>query len=157
MLGGALDLMVTEVFPSFSGSVVLFLKFTCTDTARMWANGSATCGLCWGHPGTSKSREILGFPQKPCSPSPPVPLYASPYPGAGFLCLYILSCASSPWSLCHLPQTGRMVMEQAFLWVWHAQLRQEGTPASGKPQTFVTCSKAKSVAQNSLWKYFNYP
>lgn len=58
VLGGALDLVITEVFPSLSGSVVQVLKFTGTDTARLRANGSATCGFCC----TSKSRETVGFP-----------------------------------------------------------------------------------------------
>lgn len=57
VLGGAL--VITELFPSLSGCV---LSLTCTETSRMWANGSAPVGSAGGHPGTSKSREIVGFP-----------------------------------------------------------------------------------------------
>lgn len=124
VLGGALDLVITEVFPSLSGSVVLVLRFTSTDIARLWANGSATCGFCWGPSRYLQKQGNCRVSIKPYSSS---------------VCLWISVLVHSSLvpavlgSLCHLTQAGRMVMEQAFLWVWHAQLRQEGAPASGKP------------------------
>lgn len=151
-------MVIPEVSPSLGGSVVLFLKFTCTDTARLWANGSATCGLCWGPCRHLQKQGNHRVSLKAIQPfSSCVPLCVSPYPGVGSLCSYTPPlCLRSLGPCATFPRQGGW-MEQAFLWVWHAQLRQEGTSASGKPRTFVTCSKAKSVAQNSLWKYFNYP
>lgn len=71
--GGALDLVIPEIFPSLSGSVILFLKSTCTNISRLWA--LQPVGSAGGHPGTSKSREIVGFPKNPYSPSLPVCLF----------------------------------------------------------------------------------